>query len=564
MMAIMVHIRPGERAGGKAAARNRAKGRSPGAKFSPSLARGVFLGKLFFLALLIIFFFAGCTKVGPDFLRPEAPVAADWSLAGQDGVKAGTADYRNWWESFGDPALNRLIDRAYRGNLSLRMAGVRVLEARAQLGIAVGGLYPQTQQGSGSLQYNKISEHGTQSGFLSQLHYAQDQIGLGASWELDFWGKFRRGVESSNANWLASIAGYDAVLVSLTADVAGAYILLRTLGKRIAIARENVATQEESLKIAEARLKYGTATQLDVEQARTILHNTLAFIPTLEAQRRQVRNFLSVLLGLPPGKPADLVEDGAEIPVSPAQVVVGIPLDLLRRRPDIRGAELQAAAQSARIGVAKADLYPSFSLSGIFGFLTTDAGTSSLGNIFRWGSRTYQFGPSFQWNLFNYGRIKNNIRLQDARFQELLLAYQQTVLTAQQEVEDNLIAFLRAQDRARHLAASAEAARKALALAVLQYQEGIRDFTAVLAAQQSLLAEQDNLASTLGGISASLVGVYRALGGGWEIREGKELVPPEIREEMARRTDWGKLLSPAAYHPPPAAEPRGLIRLPDW
>jgi outer membrane protein TolC len=221
-------------------------------------------------------------------------------------------------------------------------------------------------------------------------------------------------------------------------------------------------------------------------------------------------------------------------------------------------------AQSAQIGVAKADLYPAFSLIGSFGFLSTSAGNSELGDMFKWGSRTTQAGPAFQWNILNYGRITNNVRLQDARFQELLITYQNAVLSAQQEVEDNLTAFLLAQDRARLLARSTEAAKKALDLAVLQYRKGIKDFTTVIIAQQALLNTQDNLASTLGNISSSLVGVYRALGGGWEIREGKDLLPTEIKTEMAKRTNWGKLLAPASYNPPVFEEPKSLIRLPDW
>jgi outer membrane protein TolC len=184
--------------------------------------------------------------------------------------------------------------------------------------------------------------------------------------------------------------------------------------------------------------------------------------------------------------------------------------------------------------------------------------------MFEWTSRTAQAGPSFRWNILNYGQITNNVRVQDARFQELLLGYQNAVLVAQQEVQDNLTAFLRAQDRAGLLAQSVEAAKKSLDLAVLQYREGTIDFTTVLVAQQALLNEQDNLASTLGNVSSSLVGVYRALGGGWEIREGTDLVPSEIKEKMAKRTNWGKLLAPASYNPLPSEEPKSLIRLPDW
>ncbi|HAM50070.1 MAG TPA: transporter, partial [Nitrospiraceae bacterium] len=495
--------------------------------------------------------------------RPPVAVSQAWLDAGDQRVKPEPTEYRNWWQIFNDPVLDRLIERAYRENLSLRIAGVRVLEARAQLGIAVGGLFPQTQQAFGSLQYNRTSE-GAPNFTSSILSYWQSEIGLQAAWEIDFWGKFRRAVESGNASWLSSIANYDNALVSLTSNVANSYILIRTFEKRIAIARENVETQKESLKIAEARYEYGTSSQLDVDQAKTVLYNTEASIPPLEALLRQAKDTLSVLLGLPPSHLTDELAGSSDIPVSPTEVVVGIPADLLRRRPDVRNAQLQAAAQCAQIGVAKADLYPAFSLAGMFGFGSSDVGQSNLIDIFQWKSRTYQIGPAFQWNLFNYGRITNNVRLQDARFQELLITYQNAVLSAQQEVEDNLTAFLLAQDRARLLARSTEAAKKALDLAVLQYRKGIKDFTTVIIAQQALLNTQDNLASTLGNISSSLVGVYRALGGGWEIREGKDLLPTEIKTEMAKRTNWGKLLAPASYNPPVFEEPKSLIRLPDW
>ena len=507
--------------------------------------------------------------VGPDFTRPPVKVSEAWLDGGDQRVKTEPADYRSWWRVFNDPTLDRLIDRAYKENLSLKITGVRVLEARAQLGIAVGELFPQTQQASGSLQYIRPSERSSQLAFQSSasgtsISFWQSQIGLGANWEIDFWGKFRRAIESGNASWLASIANYDNALVSLTASMASTYVLIRTFEKRIAIARQNVETQKESLKIAEARYQYGTASQLDVDQAKTVLHNTEASIPPLETQLRQAKDVLSVLLGLPPSHLAEELGGSSDIPVSPPEVIVGIPADLLRRRPDIRNAELQAAAQCAQIGVAKADLYPAFSLTGSFGFVSTDLGNSSLSDMFRWSSRNIQAGPSFQWNIFNYGQITNNVRVQDARFQELLIAYQNAVLTAQQEVEDNLIAFLKAQEQAGFLAKSAATAKGAFDLAIRQYREGVVDFTTVLVAQQSLLGVQDNLAATLGNIASNLVGVYKALGGGWEIREGKDFVPSEIKEEMAKRTNWGKLLAPASYNPVPSEEPRSPIRLPDW
>jgi NodT family efflux transporter outer membrane factor (OMF) lipoprotein len=522
------------------------------------------LGTALILLVPVLLAFAGC-MVGPDYQRPNVSVSPKWGETGDQRVSTESTTYRDWWKAFNDPALDRLIARAYRDNLSLQQAGVRVLQARAQLGIAVGEIFPQTQQAVGAVQYFRTSDRAsTAAAFNGSFSYWQSQIGAQASWELDFWGRIRRGIESADAALLSTLADYDTTLVTLTADVANAYIALRTAEERIRIARENVAVQEETLKIVEAKFKFGTVTQLDVEQARTALLNTLATLPTLETQLRQAQDALSVLLGMPPSDLSDLLAGPSGIPVSPPQVIVGIPADLLRRRPDIRSAELQAIAQSAQIGVAKGDLFPAFSLIGNLVFLSTDLGTFKLSDMFRWGARSVQVGPSVQWNILNYGQLSNNVRAQDARFQQLLLAYRQSVLTAQQDVEDNLVAFLRAQDRADLLAKSVTSSRNAVSLAVFRYREGVTDFTTVLTTQQALLNQQDSLASTVGSISTSLVGIYRALGGGWETREGEELVPADIKAEMRQRTNWGDLLAPASYNLPPSREPRSAPRFPDW
>ncbi len=515
----------------------------------------------------------GCIKVGPDFTKPEAAISSNWLETSDERVKNEPANYRAWWESFGDAGLNRAIDRAYRENISLKIAGVRVLEARAQLGIAVGSLYPQTQQLNGTTTYNQASSFtatsAAEQAILSPGQaaavptvYWQDQANLNIAWELDFWGKFRRAVESADATLRATLADYDSALVTLTADAANAYIQIRTLEKRIEIARQNLETQKEGLRIAEARFNGGSTSERDVEQARTILFNTQAAIPVLEAQLRQSKDALSVLIGIPPDNLLDILSEASEIPVPPPQVAVGIPADLLRRRPDVRNAELLAAAQSAQIGVAKAALYPAFSLTGSFGYLSTDLGTAKLSDIFKANAAMVTVGPSITWNILNYGQITNNVRVQDARFQQLFLSYQNTVLQAQQEVENFLAGFLRYQESTESLAISTSAAKHSLDLAFIQYQHGSTDFTTVLTAQQSLLASQDSLAISMGNIALNLVGVYRALGGGWELRQGEDIVPPQIKEAMAKRTNWGCLLSPAAYMPPPGA--KSDIRSPDW
>jgi len=509
---------------------------------------------------------AACTMVGPDFVKPPVDVSQKWVEAEDPRVKTNPQDYGNWWQVFRDPALDSLIQMASEQNLPLRIAGVRVFEARAILGIAVGEFYPQLQQGFGSATYNRISERAPsapQSG-VGDFSFRQAEIGAGASWELDFWGKFRRAIQSADAGFLSSIANYDDVLVSLTADVASTYVLIRTYEERLQIARENLLIQEESLRIARARFEAGATSERDVQQALSQLNSTEAEIPSLVNGLRRAQNALSILLGMPPGRLNELLSGSSGIPQAPLEVSVGIPAELLRRRPDIRNAELQAAAQSALIGVAKSDLYPSFFLTGSFGFLSSDVGRFDLGDIFLWKSRTATFGPSFQWNLFNYGRITNSVRVQDARFQEALLSYQNTVLRAQQEVEDGLVAFLQNQERVALLFKAVEAAARTVDLALIQYREGATDYTTVLTSQQSLLAEQDRLADSQGSVPQGLISVYRALGGGWEIRKDRSFIPVAVREEMEKRTNWGHLLTPAAVQEPPEAESKASIRAPDW
>ncbi len=390
------------------------------------------------------------------------------------------------------------------------------------------------------------------------------ETGLTASWEIDFWGKFRRAIESADSSLMATVADYDTTLVSLTSDVATAYILYRTLEKRLSITRQNVVVQKKALEIATARWKGGTTSLRDVEQALTVLEGTEANIPTLESQIQQTQNALCVLMGLPPTDLGHLLGSKPDIPAPPPQVAIGIPADLMRRRPDIQSAEMRAAAQCAQIGVTKADLFPAFSLSGTFGFQASTVPPFALANMFDWRSRAGTIGPSFQWNLFNYGQITNQVRFQDARFQELIISYQNTVLQAQREVEDALIAFLKAQQRAEKLAGATVAAKKSVDLAMLQYSEGITDFTTVLTAEQNLLTYQDSLATTLGDISNNLVAVYRAMGGGWQIREGQDFVPESIKQTMAQRTNWGNLITPAPFIPPKVEARQSDIRLPEW
>jgi NodT family efflux transporter outer membrane factor (OMF) lipoprotein len=523
-------------------------------------------GKLLYCGLLMIL--NACAMVGPDFTPPKADVAPEWVEAKDSRIQKETPDYRNWWRVFGDPVLEGLVQTAYEQNLPLRIAGVRVLEARALLGVVVGDFYPQTQTGSGALLYNRISGNSIDlwevEGYDGGLGYWQGNLGLGASWELDFWGKFRRAIQSADANVLGSIAAYDDVLVSLTADVARTYVIIRVYEERLRIAHENLKIQKEGLRIAKARFDAGDTGERDVQQALTQFTSTQAQIPFLETGIQKARHALSILLGMAPGQLRDRLNGDRGIPQAPLNIAAGIPAQLLRRRPDIRNAELQAASQCALIGVAKADLYPSFSLSGSFGFLSADVGNASVNDIFSWSSRTAVFGPSFKWNILNYGRITNNVRVQDARLQGLILSYQDTVLRAQQEVEDGLVEFLKAQERVGFLRKCVDAAKRSADLALMQYRGGSTDYTTVIQAQQALLSEQDRLADTQGESPLGLVAVYRALGGGWEIREGKPFVPEDVKSAMMERTDWGSILS-APLEPPPAPDSgKSLLRGPDW
>ncbi|MBV8771463.1 MAG: efflux transporter outer membrane subunit [Deltaproteobacteria bacterium] len=511
---------------------------------------------------------AGCAMIGPDFHRPTAPVAKQWLESNQTEVDSSHPEYRNWWRVFHDLTLTRLVDSAYQQNLSLRSAGLRVLEARAQLGIAIGGFYPHQQVVSSSLNYNHLPVALPYN--LSNPTYWGTSFGAQAAWELDLWGKLRRNIESADLNYLASVANYDAVLVSLTGDIATTYVQVRVLQAQMQIARANLAKQREALQIASARFHWGTATELDVDQAENVLGVTEATIPELNIQLEHARDMLSVLLGVPPAPLEELLGGPGKIPIAPARAAVGIPADLLTRRPDVQKAELDAAAQCAKIGVAKSDLLPALSLTGTVGTVATNIGSAGLGNVFNGNSLFYTVGPAVQWNLLNYGRITNNVRLQDATFEQALVDYQNTVLKAQQEVEDGLTMFVESRKQAAALKTSVAAAQRALKISLIQYTEGTVDFTTVLNAEQNLYQAQNNLAATMGNIPLGVIAAYRALGGGWQIREDQNFVPPATRAEMAARTNWGTLLSPVDLLKPKAAglpstnDTGPLVRPPEW
>ncbi|MCK7612412.1 efflux transporter outer membrane subunit [Roseibium sediminicola] len=492
--------------------------------------------------------FAGGCMVGPDFERPEAPVLDSWSkganlpVDSRTGFTSRSAQSVPWWHVFRDDTLNSLIAQAYRQNVGLQAAGVRVYQARAQLGIARGELFPQVQEINGSSKSIRFS---AKDPFIRDLeriglvndHITRVQTGFDAGWEIDVWGKIRRDVQSADANLKASIASYDDALVTLTGDIAATYVTVRELQQLIAASRSNAALQKKSLDITRLRLENGAATKLDVNEATVLYNNTLAGIPAYEAELAQVYNALSLLLSEPPGGMKSRLGTKARFPRAPAEVAIGVPAEMLRRRPDIRYAEYVAAAQSAQIGVAKADLFPAFSISGAIGVRADD-----FANLFNNGTTAGFINPGFSWNFLNYGRIQNNVRVQDAKFQETLLNYENTVLSAYSEVENALTGFLRSKQQAVYLRRSLAAARDAVAEVDAQYEDGTASYNRVVDAQRSLLATQERLIAAEANVLTNLIAVYKGLGGGWVPENVKGLISEKTREQMAERTRWGQLL----------------------
>ena len=454
-------------------------------------------------------------KVGPDYHPPVAAIAEDWIDSNDPRVLDQPPEYPDWWTIFNDPVLNDLVQTAYQQNLSLREAGARILQARAQRALVAGNLFPQEQAISGSYSRKQISvleqpQLSPAPGF--QRSFDDWLLAGNLSWELDVWGKFRRAIESADAGLDASVEEYDAILVCPIAEVVTAYIDIRTFEQRLAYARSNVQTQEKSLQLTQAREEEGRTGKIGVYLSQSNLEATKASIRPLEIGLRQANNRLCTLLGQPTFDLTQTLGEGV-IPSAPTEIAVGIPADLLRRRPDVRAAERRVAAQSAQIGVAVADLYPSIAITGeIF------VNAEEFKNLFKSLSNGGAIGPSFRWNVLNYGRIMNNVHVQDARFQELIAAYQDTVLRANEEVESALVSFLQTQEQVKSLAASVQATQQALELELLNFKEGETDFSGVFVLQGDLAVKQDQLAAAQGEVVASLVAVYKALGGGWEIR----------------------------------------------
>ena len=490
---------------------------------------------------------SACAAVGPEYVQPESPLGPEWYQAERAGYSSSADDQVRWWRKLNDPVLDRLVELAQQQNNSLKIAGLRVLESRAQLGIAVGNQYPQSQAMAGDATAVQASENAANTA-AGDLSFTQFNVGVGASWEIDFWGKFRRGVEAADAAYLASIAGYDQVMVLVTAQVCGTYLAIRTIEEEIRITRENITRQQRSYDIVDVLFENGSTSELDVLQARTQLLSTQSSIPQLQTELYQAQHALSTLLGMAPTDMRDLLGASASIPKIPEESALGLPADLLRRRPDVRQAEYLAMAQNASVGLAEANLYPSFSLNGSLGLSaagntdTTRTGKSGIGQLFNTDSVTYAFGPSFVWPFLNYGRIKNSVRVQDARLQQALIAYKETALQAAREVEDAIVALEGARQQDSLLRETVTTALRSTDVALLRFNEGFADYQRVLSAQQALFAQQSRYVSNKSKVVSSYISLYLALGGGWQIRYEADLLDTETRDALTDRTNWGDLI----------------------
>jgi len=479
------------------------------------------------ISILSTLFVTGCMQLGPDYAEPEATVETDWVEIDNQYVSTESPAGPRWWETaFNDPELDWLVSTALLQNLSLRSAALRVLQSQQQLAIAIGNQYPQQQAVTGGVSRQRSA--GT--------IFDEYSLGFNLSWEADLWGRFSRQVESSEAALDASVASYDGALVSLVSQVAQNYMLIRTFQRRIEVANLNIELQQESLRIATAKLDAGDVSELDKDQAESLVYNSIATRTGLEVSLQQLKNSLAILLGEPPQSFRYLLDAKREIPSVQVNVALGMPQDIIRRRPDIRIAERQLAAQSAQIGFAITELYPHFSIGGTVGISAQETS-----NLFDSDSKSWDLSAGFNWNIFNYGRLRSNIRLQDARFQQLLTDYRNTVLQAQGDVDNAIVAYLKSHEQLVAYKKAAEASLRAVEVSRVQYQAGSIPYNPVLTILASNAQQQDLLASTQGAVNTNLVQVYLALGGGWEIRGNRspvELLPASTRDEMSGRTEY--------------------------
>ncbi|MGD8469784.1 MAG: efflux transporter outer membrane subunit [Desulfobacterales bacterium] len=463
------------------------------------------------LAAVIVLVLAACAAVGPDYVPVEPKAPSKWQTDLEDGLNEAPLNpetMAQWWTTINDPQLTSLEQRAVKGNLDLQQARARIREARALRGISQAQLFP-TVDTTVSITRNRSSES-TGTGSTETLYAA----GFDAGWELDIFGGLRRAVEAAQADLEASQQQLHDVLVSLLAEVALNYLEVRTFQARLAVTEKNIKAQQETYELNHSRYQAGIISELPVKQALYNLERSRSQIPILQTGLAAAKNRLAVLLGESPGVLDDELEEMKPIPVPPVSVAVGLPAETLRHRPDIRRAERNLAAQTARIGVATADLYPKFRLFGSIGLESL-----SDDDFLEWSNRTWGIGPGASWNIFDAGAIRQNIEVQTARQEQALIQYESTVLRALEEVEDVLVAYAKVRRRREYLAKATEAARQADLLARDQFSAGLVDFSNVLITQLALLSLEDDLARSEGAATSTLVRLYKALGGGWKSLE---------------------------------------------
>ena len=485
-------------------------------------------------------------KVGPDYFRPEAKTSPDWIDSNNSRVRPEISPDLRWWEQFNDPTLNELVETAYRENYQLKDAGFRVLAARANYNIKVGQFMPQAQSQMTGYDRVAISPNLAIGSLLPKKAFSVWSTGFNLSWEMDVWGKFRRNIESAEASYQASVEEYDGILVSLVSDMAGYYVDYRVAETQVESLLKYVELMKGSLEVVEERFKGGATTQVDVEQAKLNLAQTQAQIPFYQKKSRMATNAICLLLGIAPEELSGRLGK-KPIPAAPLEAQPGLPAELIRRRPDVRQAERNLAAQCAQIGVAEAELYPSFVINGYLGLWSSD-----ISSVFTPNSLMGRIGPSVDWKILNYGRLLNNIRVQDSKFQSLGAAYQQTVLNAGREAENGLIEYIKADEAAKLQAKAVDAAMKSVELAKIQYLEGTVDFNRVYLLEREAVKEQILLNDNLGLVSQGIIHTYRALGGGWEMRLeepalGEMEQRPSPRTEGAFSNDYDRKPRPAGF-----------------
>ena len=475
--------------------------------------------------------------VGPNYIQPETAVAESYLDAESPAIDPTIQAETRWWTQFNDPDLNLLIDDLLAQNLTLKSVAERITEARAIRNIAAANLLPQNQAATLLYSHTQNSRNagGVFPGFPITIN--DWDIGFDASWELDLWGRIRRDINAADAQLCAALKDYDFAVVTLIGDVASLYIQIRSLEERLDLAKKNVSAQEGSLEIAQKRFVEGRTAKLDVVQAQSNLASTRSLIPSLELTQRQALNALAVLLAIPPSEIEYLTEQPGKIPEVPPTAVVGIPADLLLLRPDIQAAERTMAAQFEQIGIAEADLYPTLVVNGTLGYQA-----ATFSNLFDTDSFRGTIAPGFQWRILNFGRLKNNIRVQQARFDQIRYDFENQVLDAQREVEDGIVEFIKSNEKYEFDVANEQANREAVQLATALYKEGEENFGRVFIGQSELVLAQDTLVETRASIALALIRIYKALGRGWEVRcedpaavvveeEGIEVLSAPVVEE---------------------------------